>query len=215
MFADKQQVTELVAVQLKNIFATNANIESFQDTVMKRVEGCFINCGNKYYSKDNDFVFSPFHSVQYSIYLYYLANTIFREKGSNDLSTKIYCLNKVMNCVDWYYEISLPDIFCAEHPIGSVMGRATYSNKFFFYQGCTVGGSNGKYPVLGENLIMYSNTTILGNSLVGSNVVLSSGTLIVNEEIPENSIVFGRSPNLTIKQKSEEEILKLTSRFWK
>ena len=215
MFADKQQVTELVAVQLKNIFATNANIESFQDTVMERVEGCFINCGNKYYSKDNDFVFSPFHSVQYLIYLYYLANTIFREKGNHDLSTKIYYLNKVMNCVDWYYEISLPDIFCAEHPIGSVMGRATYSNKFFFYQGCTVGGSNGKYPVLGENLIMYSNTTILGNSLVGSNVVLSSGTLIVNEEIPENSIVFGRSPNLTIKQKSEEEILKLTSRFWK
>ena len=215
MFADKQQVTELVAVQLKNIFATNANIESFQDTFMKRVERCFINCGNKYYSKDNDFVFSPFHSVQYSIYLYYLANTIFREKGNHDLSTKIYYLNKVMNCVDWYYEISLPDIFCAEHPIGSVMGRATYSNKFFFYQGCTVGGSNGKYPVLGENLIMYSNTTILGNSLVGSNVVLSSGTLIVNEEIPENSIVFGRSPNLTIKQKSEEEILKLTSRFWK
>ena len=215
MFADKQQVTELVAVQLKNIFATNANIESFQDTVMERVEGCFINCGNKYYSKDNDFVFSPFHSVQYSIYLYYLANTIFREKGNNDLSTKIYYLNKVMNCVDWYYEISLPDIFCAEHPVGSVMGRATYSNKFFFYQGCTVGGSNGKYPVLGENLIMYSNTTILGNSLIGSNVVLSSGTLIVDEEIPKNSIVFGRSPNLTIKQKSEEEILKLTSRFWK
>lgn len=215
MFADKQQVTELVAVQLKNIFATNANIESFQDTVMKRVEGCFINCGNKYYSKDNDFVFSPFHSVQYSIYLYYLANTIFREKGNHDLSTKIYYLNKVMNCVDWYYEISLPEIFCAEHPIGSVMGRATYSNKFFFYQGCTVGGSNGKYPVLGENLIMYSNTTILGDSHIGSNVVLSSGTLIVNEEIPENSIVFGRSPNLIIKQKSVEEILKLTSRFWK
>ena len=215
MFADKQQVTELVSIQLKNIFATNANIESFQDTVMGRVERCFINCGNKYYSKDNDFVFSPFHSVQYSIYLYYLANTIFREKGSNDLSTKIYYLNKVMNCVDWYYEISLPDIFCAEHPIGSVMGRATYSNKFFFYQGCTVGGSNGKYPMLGENLIMYSNTTILGGSLIGSNVVLSSGTLIIDEEIPNNSIVFGRSPYLTIKQKSEEEILNLTSRFWK
>ena len=215
MFADKQQVTELVAVQLKNIFATNANIESFQDTVMERVEGCFINCGNKYYSKDNDFVFSPFHSVQYSIYLYYLANTIFREKGNNDLSTKIYYLNKVMNCVDWYYEISLPDIFCAEHPVGSVMGRATYSNKFYFYQGCTVGGSNDKYPILGENLIMYSNTTILGDSHIGSNVVLSSGTLIIDEEIPNNSIVFGRSPNLTIKQKSEEEILKLTSEFWK
>lgn len=56
-----------------------------------------------------------------------------------------------MNGVDLFYAIELPQKFGAEHPLGSVMGRAKYSEGFFFYQGCTVGGTvgkNAKYIIL-------------------------------------------------------------------
>jgi serine O-acetyltransferase len=94
------------------------------------------------------------------------------------------------------------------------MGRAVYSDRFYFYQGCTIGGSNGKYPVLGENVILYSNATILGDSKIGNNVIIGTGTTAINEIIPDNCLVFGQSPNLVVKQKSEEYIFKKTEEFW-
>lgn len=215
MKINKIMLSNLVSTQLQNIFGISANIDNYQDDVLKRLERCFRECGNKYYFSNDNSKFSPFHSVQYSIYLYYLANTIYRIKGENELSEQIYYLNKVMNSVDWYYQISLPDIFNAEHPLSSVMGRATYSNRFFFYQGCTVGGNKGEYPTMGENVIMYANSTIIGKSVIGDNVIISTGSIVKDDYIPENSIVFGQSPNLTIKIKDESGIKKLTKHFWR
>lgn len=125
-----------------------------------------------------------------------------------------------MNSVDWYYEIKLPSYFGVEHPLSSVLGRADYSDGLIIYQGCTVGGSRGVndnfiiYPKLGKNLIMYSNTTVLGNSNIGDNVVLATGTTVVNQDIPSNCIVFGSSPNLVIKVKTNNEMEKYISNIW-
>ena len=64
--------------------------------------------------------------------------------GGGKICDKLYFLNKQMNGLDMFYAIELPKHFGAEHPVGSVMGRAKYSNGFFFYQGCTVGGTRDK-----------------------------------------------------------------------
>lgn len=131
----------------------------------------------------------------------------------------IYYLNKIMHSCDWFYAISLPEVFFAEHPLGSVLGKADYGNQFFFYQGCTVGGNRDKagklyYPVIGENVLMYSNSSILGDAVIGNNVIISAGTIIVGENIPDNSIVFGRSPNLIIKKRNEKEIQDRQKHLW-
>lgn len=62
---------------------------------------------------------------------------------------------------------------------------------------------------------MYANATILGNTIIGNNVIISADTYLINEVIPDNSIVFGKSPNIVIKEKSENEIKDLTSNIWK
>lgn len=109
-----------------------------------------------------------------------------------------------MNGLDMFYAIDLPAHFGAEHPVGSVMGRAHYSNQFYFFQGCTVGGTGevGKevYPYLEENVCMYAHSTIVGNCHIGKNVKIGAGTLIKNQDIPDNKVVFGQSPNLIIKE---------------
>ena len=164
-------------------------------------------------------LFSPYHSGQYSIFLYYLANTIWKETGNRELCSTIYYLNKCLNAVDWFYEIELPDIFDVEHPVGTVMGRGQYSNRFIFYQGCTVGGSiNGGityYPKMGEYLTMYANSTILGDCIIGANCVLAARALVKNQDVPPNSIVYGESPNLIIKEKNESEMRMFAEVAWK
>ena len=126
------------------------------------------------------------------------------ESGNSLLADKIYYLNKIMNAVDLFYAIELPDVWSAEHPLGSVMGRAKYSNGFFFYQGCTVGGTKDKngaiyYPTIEKNVSMFANSCILGRCHIGENVKIGAGCIVKNQDIPDNSIVFGQSPNLIIK----------------
>lgn len=209
---NKQELTHYVNRQLSNTFGDCSDVYPYLDEALLRAKKCFSVTKNKYYQ---DGYFSPYHSGQYAIFLYYLANTIYRVGDDTLLATKIYYLNKILNSVDWYYEIELPEYFGVEHALSSVLGRGKYSNGFFLYQGCTVGGNKGKYPVMGKNVILYSNATIIGNTSIGYNVVISTGTTIKDEVIPSNCMVFGQSPNLIIKQKSKVYMDELISDFWK
>lgn len=158
------------------------------------------------------------HTVSYTIFLYLLSNQLYKDGFEKDASY-IYYLNKIMHSVDWFYAIELPDYFFAEHPLSSVLGRAQYGNYFFFYQGVTVGGNRkeGKlcYPKLGENVVMYSDSKVLGDTKIGDNVVIAANAYVKNVVIPDNSIVFGSSPNLIIKTKTELEMKEMLKAFWK
>lgn len=176
---------------------------------------------NTYVWKTSDeTTFSPMNSVQYSIFLYLLSNTLYHSKDCLKEAEVVYYLNKIMHSCDWFYAIDLPNIFFAEHPLGSVMGRAKYGNNFFFYQGCTVGGNINRYgeltyPVLGNNVLMYANSSVLGNCNIGNHVIISAGSQIINQDIPSSSIAFGTSPNLTIKHITDDSIQIRLNRIFK
>ena len=182
----------------------------------KKTKQCFSANNSKYYAKykNKEIPFTVYNSTQYTVFLYFLSYVAYMTDRADKVAEKIYYLNKVLNSIDIFYEIEMPSIFGVEHPLGSVMGRAKYSDYFFFYQGCTVGGSGGHYPVIGKNVLMYSNSKILGKSIIGDNVIISANTYIKDAIIPNNSIIFGQSPNIIIKQKSKDEILEITKLNW-
>lgn len=169
--------------------------------VLARVEKCFAQVNNKYFHRDGRIYFSPFHSGQWLIFLYYLSNTISTriEHPDKPLADKIYYLNKIMHCVDIYHEVQLPESFFLEHPLGTVLGRAVYGNGFMAYQGCTVGGNKGHYPVIGTNFRMMSGSKVLGKSVIGNNVTLAANAYVKDTDIPDGATVFGSYPDLIIK----------------
>lgn len=156
---------------------------------------------NKYFRARID----PFHSVFYCNYLYWLGRAAYLD-GEVAIADKAYCLNKMLNAVDLFYAVSLPEHWTCEHPVGSVMGRAEYGDGFTFMQACTVGGNWHKgelqYPSIGSNVRMYSGAKVLGDSHIGNGVEISANTFIINQDVPGNCIVFGQSPNLIIKEKT-------------
>ena len=208
----ERDIADFTNQQLRNLLISNHDVTPYVKESLDRTLRCFEPNNNKYYTGNTSI--SVFHSGQYSIYLYYLANTIYKKSGDTELASKIYYLNKILHSVDWFYAIDLPSYWGVEHPVGSVLGRAKYDDGLFIYQGCTVGGNKKRYPSLGRNVIMYSNSTILGNCNVGDNVIIATGTTVKDQDIPNNSIVFGKSPNLVIKEKSEETINELIDEIW-
>jgi serine O-acetyltransferase len=209
----KQTLFNLLVKQIRNLFLLEdeeyKELENNFNLVLIKVEKNFSYSDNKYYiyrenmlKNENKSIkpyFNPFHSGQYTIFLYYFSYII--GKCNILLADKLYYLNKVLNGCDLFHQVELPDIFFLDHPVGSVMGRAQYDNYFSFSQNCTVGNNNGIYPVIGKNVRMCANSMILGNCRISDNVTLGANACVKDENVPENSIVFGASPNLIIKSK--------------
>jgi len=206
MILSENELVKLVIKQLDNIFVFNAKTESdaIEEGVsiaLKRSEYCFSFNTTRYYSQDSKVFFSPFQSSQYTTFLYYLSNTLWEKLEEQSLADRVYYLNKALNGVDLFYESKLPDIFNVDHPLGTIMGRANYSNYLCITQYCTVGNNNGIYPTFGENVVLYPGSTVIGDVRIGNNCAIASGAWIKDESVPDNSLVFGRSPNLVIKEK--------------
>lgn len=171
---------------------------------------CLASWKDKYHSANKGREINPFHTGDYMVFLYYLSHELFVQ-GEESTASRVYYLNKILNCVDLFYAIELPSVWGAEHPLGSVMGRAKYGEKFFFYQGCTVGGNHKTihiidYPEIGNDVIMYSNSKIVGAAHIGNHCVIAANAYINGEDIPDNSMVFGQHPNLIIKTNKMESL---------
>jgi serine O-acetyltransferase len=135
--------------------------------------------------------FDYLHSTQYCLFLYYLANTIWKKTGETEVPTKLFLLNKSLNGIDCFYEIELPEVFFIGHSVGIVLAKATYGEHLVLYQNSTVGKNHGVAPVIEAGVVMYPNTAIIGRCLVRSGSVLSQGTGVVNRDTPGNTLVFG------------------------
>ncbi|GAA4175654.1 hypothetical protein [Sphingobacterium ginsenosidimutans] len=198
---DEEQLIGVLLKRLANFFFLTKDeedlIRKYHVDVLKKIEYCFQNVDNKYFSADGRVFFASYHSGQYLIYLYFYSQIFAGLK--HQLKDKFYYLNKILHSVDIYAEVELPAVFFFEHPLGLVLGRAKYGNNFFAMQGCTIGGNKGVYPIIGDNVKMYSNSKILGKSRIGNNVWISANTYIKDEDVPSDTIVFGQSPNLIFK----------------
>jgi serine O-acetyltransferase len=201
----EEQLTVLLGRQLNFFLISEEELQIIAKAIKEtliRVTFCFSHSKNKYYRKNGEVYFNPFHAAHYTIFLYYLSHTLFQKSQENRIiCDKIYYLNRMLNACDLFYEVNLPDIFFLDHPLGSVIGRGQFGNYFSFSQGCTVGNNKGVFPVIGEKVKMLSNSKVLGNCKIGNNVIIAANTYIKDSDIPNDSIVFGSSPNLVIKKK--------------
>lgn len=60
-----------------------------------------------------------------------------------------------------------------------------------FFQGVTVGGMFGKgNPIIGDNVIAFAGSKIIGNIRVGNNVVIGANA-VVTKDVPDNAVVVG------------------------
>jgi serine O-acetyltransferase len=184
-----------------------AALGPFVADALGRLERCFASIRQKYYQDESGPVFDHRNTDQYASFLYFLGNSIFRREGDLALASKAYALNKALHALDVFYEVELPEIFAFQHPVGTVLGRGSYSNYFFVYQRCSIGANlKGEYPRLGEGVVMYGGSAIIGDACVEGNCWLSIDTVVMDEDVPRDSVVFRRSPTLVVKETKRDVV---------
>ncbi len=133
--------------------------------------------------------------------IFVLFLTSIAQNGGGKLKDKVFYLNKIMNGIDIFYDVELPEFFTLNHQVGSVIGRGKFSDGFSFIQNCTVGESFGKWPTIGRDCCMCAGSSIIGDCTIGDNVLIGANATVKNETIPSNVMVFGESPKLIVKKK--------------
>lgn len=198
---DQEHLAQFIARQLEHFVPDGlpinlSLIRQHLPQALERLRVC-INAVRLW--KENEF--DHLHSSQYCIFLYYLANTLWKETGETELPTKLFILNKALNAIDLFYEIDMPARFFIGHSAGIVLAKASYSDYLVLYQNSTVGKNHGVAPVIESGVIMYPNTAIIGRCHVRSGTVISQGVSVINQDTPGNCLVFyGVEKSLQFKQ---------------
>lgn len=105
--------------------------------------------------------------------------------------------------IDIHPGATIGEYFFIDHGTGVVIGETTIiGSNVRLYQGVTLGAKsfpldeNGKpikgiprHPMVGDNVIVYSNSTILGRITIGENSVIG-GNMWVTESVAPNSKVY-------------------------
>lgn len=198
--SSRSSLLEYVTLQLERFFpdgqsGTKLVLDVCLDEALSRLEGC-INAVRMWREGEFDYL----HSSQYAIFLYFLANTLWQRESETRVCVKLFFLNKALNGIDCFYEIEMPKIFFIGHSVGIVLAKATYGNHLVLYQNSTVGKNHGNAPIIGEGVVMYPNTAIIGGSHVRDGSVISQGVSVINRQTPGNCLVFqGNAGELVIR----------------
>jgi len=92
-----------------------------------------------------------------------------------------------------YFSCSIDIGFYIVHGIGTVIGsRHKIGKGFKIYQGCTIGQRKPFVDkcVIGDNVTMFSNSSVLGSVTIGDNVKIGANTLVL-KDVPSNTTVYG------------------------
>lgn len=136
------------------------------------------------------------HLGFYAIFSFRIAHIFYINKDYL-LAKTISSISHGLTGIDINPGAQIGDDFFIDHGTGIVIGETSIiGNNVTMFHGVTLGTNNidkicslKRHPTILDNVILYSNCTILGgNTIIGNNVIIGCN-VVINESISDNSIV--------------------------
>ncbi|MCX6111676.1 MAG: serine O-acetyltransferase [Proteobacteria bacterium] len=111
-------------------------------------------------------------------------------------SKLLHNINYIVSNVEISLEAEIGEGFRIAHPSGVVIGKMRCGNGLTVFSGVVIGarrigeGKEGKYAVMGDNIIIYSGAKIIGDIKVGDSVIIAANSVVL-ESVPDNKTVAG------------------------
>ena len=160
------------------------------DETIDRLNFCFKYVVNKRYFNGKDTYYNHLYSDHHLVFIWLLANTIWKNTSNKTTASKLYYLNKALHGFDCMYDTDLPNVFLIFHGVGTMLGKAKYGDFFVALHGCTVGSHGGYYPTLGVGTSLTANTSVIGNCNIGNRVNIGTRAFVFNKDVASDSTLF-------------------------
>lgn len=138
--------------------------------------------------------FIPWMDMDEKIYKIYLKSNYFYKKKCELISYRYFYKNfKKFNCyISPKAELSEKINF--KHPMGIVIGAECKIGKnVSIYQNVTLGRKKGNLigcPTIGDNVVIYCNSVIIGNVKIGNNAVIGCNSVVLRD-VKDGEVVSG------------------------
>jgi len=190
-----------------DIYRTPDIDEALADA-LARTEECFRHITLRGYAQDGEAVFSHVHSDQYNQFLYYFSNSLWHLSENKLVCDRIMYLNRALSGTFVSYKCELPAHFLFGHPLGSVIGNASYGDFLVVFQNVTINtGEDGKSlqsPIIGEGLFCGAGAKIVGTEPIGNRVSLGVDTCVYNVAVPDDHVVVNRDGKSEVLPRSNK-----------
>jgi serine O-acetyltransferase len=86
------------------------------------------------------------------------------------------------------------------HPYATILNAESIGNNVYVNHLVTLGEKDNKKPIIGNNVELHANCTIIGGITIGDNAIIGAGAVVV-KDVPQNAIAVG-NPARIIEKKS-------------
>lgn len=109
-------------------------------------------------------------------------------------------LGREIGQIEIYYSSVIGEGFKINHGVGTVIGaRCKIGNNCTIHQNCTLGDRNGGRPTVGNNVIIYAGSMILGDINIGDGSIIGANS-VVTKSCPPNSLIVGTPGRILTKK---------------
>jgi serine O-acetyltransferase len=147
----------------------------------------------------------------FAIYTYRIANAL-HVRGVPVLPRMLTEYAHLRTGIDIHPGATIGEKFCIDHGTGVVIGETTQIGEGVkIYQGVSLGAlsvqksmaGSKRHPTVEDNVVLYSNATILGGKTVIGHDSVIGGNVWLTESVPPHSIVY-RASDIRIRSKNPE-----------
>ncbi|WP_204317734.1 serine O-acetyltransferase [Neobacillus sedimentimangrovi] len=131
-----------------------------------------------------NWLFNPnFRVIVWIAYMQKVKSKLIKKLIQNHLEIK-YSVLISMHC-------KIGKGFKLDHFLGVVIGRdVIIGDNCKIYQQVTLGQKDGKYPIIGNNVVIFPGAKIIGGIKIGNNVQIGTNAVVLHD-VPDNSIAVG------------------------
>lgn len=120
----------------------------------------------------------------------------FRNRGLVTSLLNVYCPKEKYFRIDM--STKLGGGILTGHPYSTILNAESIGQNLYVNHLVTVGEINGKRPIIGNNVSIYTGAIIIGGITIGDNVKIGAGC-VVTKDIPSNSTVIGNPARIISK----------------